>query len=200
MLLLCAVGVVLLIACTNLSNLLLARGTARRKEIAIRSAMGASRTRLVRQMLTESLLVSLAGAVLGTALAYGAVAGLTAIRDVSIPLLATVRLDQTVLVFTALAALATDLGQPGQTGVSRPPRAPRGQSAPSLFAISGEHFRGAAGAVSLYATKRPRYRTQTSSGAGRNARSCFRTTLHRRVYLDLAPESQDDADVRIPAF
>lgn len=107
--LLSAVGVVLLIACTNLSNLLLARATARKKEVAIRFALGATRGRLVRQLLTESLLVCLAGAVLGLGLSYIGVQSMAAIQDVSIPLLATIRIDGTVLVFTMAAVVVTAL-------------------------------------------------------------------------------------------
>jgi predicted permease len=107
--LLAAVAAVLLIGCTNLSNLLLARAAARRKEIAIRSALGASRTRLVRQMLTESFLLSSAGSALGLALAWIAVRGLTAVRSVDIPLLRTVEIDGMALLFTVVAALATGL-------------------------------------------------------------------------------------------
>jgi predicted permease len=109
LLLVCGVGGVLLIACTNLSNLLLARGAARRKELAIRSALGASRLRLVRQLLTESLLLSTCGALLGVAIAWIAVRQIASIQTISMPLLRTVTIDGTALLFTALLALATGI-------------------------------------------------------------------------------------------
>jgi predicted permease len=94
-----AVGMVMLIVCANLSNLLLARTAARQKEIAIRVALGAGRKRLLAQMLTEGLVLSSGGAVLGLALAVASTRLLTRLDAVSIPLLRDVRTDLTALVF-----------------------------------------------------------------------------------------------------
>jgi predicted permease len=105
----CAVGVVMLIVCANLSNLLLARSAARQKEIAIRVALGAERRHLVRQILTESVLLSSSGAALGVGLAFLGARGLAHLSAVSIPLLADVRLDGTALGFTLLVALLTGI-------------------------------------------------------------------------------------------
>jgi len=102
-----AVGVVMLIVCTNLSNLLLARTAARRREIAIRTALGAARLRLIRQMLTEGIALSCCGAVLGILLTIGATRILAHLQTLSIPLLANVRADFTVLAFCVVAALLT---------------------------------------------------------------------------------------------
>ena len=102
-----AVGLVLLITCTNLSNLLLARAASRRKEIAVRSAMGAGRLRLIRQMLTESLVLSGSGAILGVVIAYVTTTTVVATQAVSIPLLHSASIDGMALGFASLMALAT---------------------------------------------------------------------------------------------
>ncbi len=103
----CAVGVVMLIVCANLSNLLLARTAARQQEMAVREAVGAGRYRLIRQLLTESLVVTGCGAILGAALAILATRGITHLTAFNVPLLSSVRVDTGALGFTLLVAVIT---------------------------------------------------------------------------------------------
>lgn len=105
--LLAAVGAVLLIGCANLANLTLARGTSREREVAIRASLGAGRWRLIRQFLTEHVVLSLLGGLLGLALGYGMVAGLKFLMPpYMLPSEANVAVDVRVLLFTlAIAAL-----------------------------------------------------------------------------------------------
>ena len=108
--LLSAVGMVLLIGCANLANLTLARGTAREREVAIRASVGAGRWRLVRQFLTENVLLSICGGVLGLALGLALKAGLElALPPFSLPREADLSIDTRVLVFTMALAVFTGI-------------------------------------------------------------------------------------------
>jgi len=104
-----AVVFVLLIGCANLANLLLSRATSRQREVAIRSALGASRLRLIRQLVTESLALSIAGGTLGVLTAAWGIGMLKLILPSNFPRTSNIHLDGPALIFTALASVATGL-------------------------------------------------------------------------------------------
>ena len=107
--LLCAVAMVLLIACANLANMLLARSTTRQREIALRTVLGASRTRVLRQLLTESMLLSFSGALLGLVGAWWCVRLISAAKGLPLPPSMAVHIDVNVLLFTLATAVVVAL-------------------------------------------------------------------------------------------
>jgi len=104
-----AVGFVLLIACSNIAGLMLARSSGRAREVAVRAALGATRWHLVRQVMAESLVLAVGGAIAGLALAYGGIQEIIALAPATVPIALDVRLDPFVLFFTAGAAIAAGL-------------------------------------------------------------------------------------------
>jgi predicted permease len=104
-----AVGLVLLIVCANLSNLLLARASARQREIAMRMAIGAKRVRVIRQLLTEGVVLTAVGATLGVAFAYALTGWLRSSAGLSLPLLESMHVDGAALLFTTVTAIGAGL-------------------------------------------------------------------------------------------
>ena len=107
LLLMGAVGSVLLIACANVANLLLARSTSREREFAVRCALGADRLRLIRQLLTESIVLAMSGGILGIAIAYATQKTILGMLPTNFPRTEEIRLDLPVLFFTVAAAIFT---------------------------------------------------------------------------------------------
>jgi predicted permease len=141
--LMAGVGLLLLIACVNIANLLLARGSSREREIAIRAALGAGRLRLVRQLMIESLLLALGGAVLGSLLAWDGLGALVALMPSwYMPTEAVVRMNFAVLLFTAgIAAVSTLLFglTPAVLAVKKDIQAPLKGSARGTSETRGHH-------------------------------------------------------------
>ncbi len=145
LLLLGAAGLILLIACANLGNLLLTRASGRARELAVRAALGATRGRLVLQLLTESAVLAIAGGIAGLALAAVTVRVITSLLPADTPRIAGIGIDFTVLAASALFAIASGLAfgiAPALIGTrTNLQRALRGL--PGIASIGGQRLRGA---------------------------------------------------------
>ena len=163
----CAVAVVMLIVCANLSNLLVARTASRQKEMAVRAALGAGRGRLIRQMLTESLVLSGLGAVFGLALAVVATGIRLAARRVRLfRCSTTVRVDAVALAFITFAAVFTGLG----VGLAPALQVPSRRDARRAEGIVARH--AAADAASPGFAARSSSRKSPSRACCSSARAC----------------------------
>jgi predicted permease len=204
-----AVSCVLLIACANVVNLLLARGAARSTELAIRTAIGAGRARIVRQLLTESLVLALLATAIGVLLAWSGIHVLVASAPGTIPRLATTRLDTTVLLFALGLAVVSAVG----VGLVPALRATHGDAQASLR--EGGRGGGGGGATGSLTGARDRVRyalvvaevavaITLLAGAGLLIRSAIyldhvdpgfdpRGLIAARVALRALPDSEQDA-------
>ena len=189
-----SVAVVLLIACVNVANLLLGRAAAREREIAIRASLGAGRGRIVRQLLTESVMLSVFGGILGLAVAALGVRGLLLLIPPGMPRIAEVAIDVRVLAFAMFTAIATGVG----FGLIPALRASR----PALQAVLGA-TRNAGGTLARRKISEILVVAQIAlgvvlvAGAGLLIKSFWR--LHQ-VDLGFRPEQVIAADIPIPAF
>jgi predicted permease len=189
-----SVVVVLLIACVNVANLLLGRAAAREREIAIRASLGAGRGRIVRQLLTESVILSLIGGVLGIGFAAFGVRALMLRIPSGMPRIAEVAIDVRVLAFVLLTAVATGIG----FGLLPALRASR----PALQAVLGG-TRNAGGSLARRKVSEMLVVAQIALGvvlvvgAGLLIKSFWR--LHQ-VELGFRPDQVVAADIPIPAF
>ncbi len=188
-----AVGFVLLIACVNVANLLLARGEARRKDTAIRSALGASRTRIIRQALTESALHSLFGGVLGLALAWAGVRLLVGLAPEGIPRIEEIRVDVPVLAFTLALAILTGLVF-GVVPALRSARSDAGEALKDAGRTTGQG-RGLARARSALVVAEIALAVVMLAGAGLMLRSLWKL---QAIDLGFSPENVLTMRVNLP--
>ena len=178
---------VLLIVCANLASLLLTRALSRRQELAIRTAMGAGRERLVRQLMTESVVLAAAGGVVGVLVGAAAVPLLMRLVPASLPLAEAPHVDLRVLAFAGVLTLVTGVG----FGIAaRRPREPRRPRRPARHGARGRRAEGAA-------ARRPRRRRDRRVGrAARLGRAAAPRALARAVDRPRLPgrARADDAD------